>query len=130
MLRRQASTKVNLTRWQSGPRPGTRCPVRRQVNFIEGRSSFSVARPLPTTLKTEERQVPRAAGAQSAGLLHIGFILKHLFVDRSRLRVLTALQRTRELNPQEMAKGGDRAGPGAGGCAGTPGGRALSHCLH
>ena len=92
MLRRQASTKVNLTRWQSGPRPGTRCPVRRHVNFVEGRSSFSVPRPLPTTLKTEERQVPRAAGAQSAGLLHIGFILKHLFVDRSRLRVLTALQ--------------------------------------
>ena len=77
MLRRQASTKVNLTRWQSGPRPGTRWPVRRQVNFIEGRSSFSVPRPLPTTLKTEERQVPRAAGAQSAVLLHMGFILKH-----------------------------------------------------
>ena len=28
-----------------------------------------------------------------------------------------------------MSKVGDRAGPGAGGCAGTPGGRALSHCL-
>ena len=52
-----------------------------------------------------------------------------MFVDRSRLRVLTALQRTRELNPQEMAKVGDRAGPGAGGCDVTPGGRALSHCL-
>ena len=73
--------------------------------------------------------MPRAAGAQSAGLVHIGFILKPLLVGRSRLRVLTALQRTREFSPQEMSKVGDRAGPGAGGCAGTPGGRALSHCL-
>ena len=28
-----------------------------------------------------------------------------------------------------MSKVGDRAGPGAGGCDGTPGGRALSDCL-
>ena len=28
-----------------------------------------------------------------------------------------------------MSKVGDRAGPGAGGWDGTPGGRALSHCL-
>ena len=40
-----------------------------------------------------------------------------------------ALQRTREWCPQEMTKVGDRAGPGTGGWDGTPGGRALSHCL-
>ena len=83
--------------------------MRRQVKFGEGRLIFSVPRPLPTTLKTEERQVPRAAGSQSAGLLHIGFILKHPFVDRSRLRVLTALQtlqRTREC--QKWATGPGR----------------------
>ena len=80
--------------------------MRRQVKFREGRSSFSVPRPLPTTLKTEERQVPRAAGAQSAGLVHIGFILKPLLVGRSRLRVLTALQRTREC--QKWATGPGR----------------------
>ena len=68
--------------------------------------------------------MPRAAGAQSAGLVHIGFILKPLLVGRSRLRVLTALQRTREC--QKWATGPGRVP--ADGMA-LPGGERSAICL-
>ena len=111
MLRRQASTKINFTRRQSGPRPGPRCPVRRQVKLgkcaVEGRSSFSIPRPRPNW------QAPRAAGAQSDGLVHIGFNLKPLLGKSFSLTCVDSSAK----NKRMMSPRDDKSGrPGRAGC--------------
>ena len=85
MLRRQASTKINLTLRQTGPRPAPRCR----------RCGAGGARP---------REVPRAACAQSAVLLHTGFILEPILVCGFCSLLSTVLKKQENEVPKRCPK--------------------------